>query len=412
MNTLSTAGLLSSSSTSRSGSDILSFHTGDDFLRALSSPEFGRPLALDTVISEAVQAGHIIPLRQFLSSQQSIYRQQSWFKIPSPSQVVTWGLRQLGLMNQVSHNYSDTLYSGDWILITILERVADRLLAQISSQTLSTTDRLYTREHFEDSFRSVSSSSTPLTSSDFTILLRYLSRDRPSLCISPSGTTVKIFSPSNTTTKTITKEESNIASLRHLISTLSLKVDNLHETISTLTNQAKAFVSLHQESRAKNTLRQKRTTEITLNERVKMLDNLQSVWRSIQLASDNVEVMNAMRGAEGVLKGLNKEIGDVDEVEDVMRRVREEMDTVEEVNNVMVEDGKMLTGEIDEEMVEKELEEMERVEKRKVTEVQEKKDQEEARKVESRLENVNVPTAELVIHEKATEDQAKKIFEA
>jgi len=143
-----------------------------------------------------------------------------------------------------------------------------------------------------------------------------------------------------------------------------------------------------------------------------MLSNLQSVWRSIQLASDNVEVMNAMRGAEGVLKGLNNEIGNVDEVEDVMRRVREEMDTVEEVNNVMVEDGKMLTGEIDEEMVEKELEEMERVEKRKVTEVQEKKDQEEARKVESRLENVNVPTAELVIHEKATEDQATKALRA
>lgn len=86
-------------------------HSSDDLARELQTPEFGRPLALGAVIEDAVRKKELIPLKDFLDSKQSIYA-KSW--IPTPWEVVSWGLRQLGVIG--GESAEDRLVTADFVI--------------------------------------------------------------------------------------------------------------------------------------------------------------------------------------------------------------------------------------------------------------------------------------------------------
>lgn len=90
-----------------------------------------------------------------------------------------------------------------------------------------------------------------------------------------------------------------------------------------------------------------------------------------------------MEASAGVLKGLNREVGGVEKVEDVIEGLREEMEKTEEVGQVIGEGVGGVGGQtvVDEEEVDAEMERMEREERREVEE-------REAREVARRLEEV------------------------
>lgn len=66
---------------------------GEELLRDLGC-EFGRPLALEAVLEDAVREGKLIEMSEFLARKESLYRKR-W--IPTAGEMVGWGLRQLGL---------------------------------------------------------------------------------------------------------------------------------------------------------------------------------------------------------------------------------------------------------------------------------------------------------------------------
>lgn len=63
--------------------------------QALQTPEYGRPLALGAAVQDAVRRKELIQLKEFLDAKQSVYA-TSW--IPTPWQVLSWGLRALGVL--------------------------------------------------------------------------------------------------------------------------------------------------------------------------------------------------------------------------------------------------------------------------------------------------------------------------
>lgn len=91
-------------------------HTGEELLRSLQTQEYGRPLALGSVIDEAVRKKELVPFQQFLDSQQSIYA-KSW--LPTPWQAVSWGLRQLGIIGKEVAD--DKLVAGDFVIMANVE---------------------------------------------------------------------------------------------------------------------------------------------------------------------------------------------------------------------------------------------------------------------------------------------------
>ena len=75
-------------------SDSLIFSLDTALYQELETKEWGRPLSLGTVVSEAVQKREMLVLKEFQESKESIYR--SRWRVPSIGEVLGWGLKQLG----------------------------------------------------------------------------------------------------------------------------------------------------------------------------------------------------------------------------------------------------------------------------------------------------------------------------
>lgn len=67
-------------------------------------------------MQDAVEKGDLIPLDHFLQSQKSVYA-KSW--IPSPWQVMGWGLKQVGLSSLFGS--SDKLSVGNFVVMANVE---------------------------------------------------------------------------------------------------------------------------------------------------------------------------------------------------------------------------------------------------------------------------------------------------
>lgn len=68
------------------------------------------------MIEEAVRKKELLPLRDFLEAKQSVYA-KSW--IPTPWEVVSWSLRQLGVMGR--EGAEDKLVTGNFVIMGDVE---------------------------------------------------------------------------------------------------------------------------------------------------------------------------------------------------------------------------------------------------------------------------------------------------
>ena len=93
-NTLVATPQRSRDSTTKDDNDILSFATGEELGRALEIRPYGRPSGLTEVVKDAVERKELVPQREYLEQVESIYSRR-W--IPTPWEVVKWGLKSLGL---------------------------------------------------------------------------------------------------------------------------------------------------------------------------------------------------------------------------------------------------------------------------------------------------------------------------
>lgn len=74
-------------------SNSFTIPTGEQLVHALQTPQYGRPLALQAVLEDAVKQGQMVPVADFISAQSSIY-EKSWSI--SPWQLVDWALTKVG----------------------------------------------------------------------------------------------------------------------------------------------------------------------------------------------------------------------------------------------------------------------------------------------------------------------------
>ncbi len=91
-------------------------HSGEELAKALQTQEYGRPLALGAAIEDAARKKEFIQLKDFLDAKQSVYA-ASW--IPTPWQIVTWTLKQLGMMRDQSQ--TDRLVAADFVVMANVE---------------------------------------------------------------------------------------------------------------------------------------------------------------------------------------------------------------------------------------------------------------------------------------------------
>lgn len=313
-------------------------------LRALESKQYGRPLALGTVIREASLQRDLIPLQEFLASQQSIFY-KSWGSIPWS--VASWGFRQLGLTGAFTFGSEDRLPGGKFVVIANLEAASKSVVEQTATLT-SRFERTFSKVQFQTEYKDSILKGRRLSETDVEVLLRFMSRDQGLLLY--DGKTIKVKNPGVQETA-ITNEDETIASLKELTEYLEHQTAVLEKKIEELAITAKEAVVRKNRVSALAALKSKKAAESSLQQRFATLGQLEGVAAKIEQASDNVQLVKVMGASSDVLKNLNAQVGGAEGVEEVVDHLREQMSQADEVSSILAEQGPVVDeGEIDDEL--------------------------------------------------------------
>lgn len=368
---------------------MLSININEELFRELETKEWGRPLALGTVVQEGIQRKDIIPAKEFLESKESIYH-NPWSL--NPLNLLGWGLRQLGLTG----SFNPKVLTGQFILLKNLEEAGKELIKRIEEKR-GRTERVFSRKQFAE-FRD-GLETRELSERDMDILLRFLHRDKGVLVY--DSHTVKLINAGEAAT--MTQEDSTIASLKDLIRDLERQTNVLEKKVEELAIKAREAVSRKNKVSALAALRSKKLVESTLSKRHATLSQLEEIFLKIEQASDQVELVRVMENSASVLRGLNKKVGGVERVDEVVTDLREQMGQVDEIGNVIAEAGP--AGAVDETEVDDELELMEAEERKKEDEIEKRaKEERELREAEDTRQKL----AELKEIERRAQEEATR----
>jgi charged multivesicular body protein 7 len=181
------------------------------------------------------------------------------------------------------------------------------------------------------------------------------------------------FKSSSDETPAITQQDTTIASIKTLLSTMSKQVTNLEAKIEELNMSAKTALANKNRISALSAVRSKKLAERNLKQRLDTLVQLEQIYSNIEQAAGQVELVQVMEASTGVLRGLHAQVGGAERVEDVLEELREEMTKVDEVGNIMNEAGPVIDeGEIDDELEALEQAERETKEKEEATQTRQK----------------------------------------
>lgn len=361
---LALARLASDGLLSRQGSksSALVFDLDESLRRSLDSKQFGQPLALGTVINEALAQKDLIPLQSFLQSNQSIY-QQSWSQVPW--NVVGWALRQLGVTDP--SRGEDKIPKGNYVVMKNVE-TASRGLGEMIAEKAPRYDRVFTKGQFQALVTSVLAEEQRLSDTDTDVLLKFLSRDKD--MIEYDGKTIRIRGSGEA--RGITEEDSSIASIKELASNLEHQIDLLNGRIDELDQEARNAVLRKNRVAALAALKSKKRAESSLSTRYATLHQLEEVASKLQQASDQVQLVKVMESSANALESLNTQIGSADKVENTMDRLRDQMSATDEITAILAEPTGMV---VDEEEIDEELEAMEREQKKEEEEKERRKEE-------------------------------------
>lgn len=329
--------------------DHFILRTDEALLRALDTKQWGRPLALGAVIQDAIAKKEMIPLKEFMVAKSSIY-QTSWSL--NPQQLVTWSLRQLGLISDGSSE--ESIPSQTLVLVSNLESASKEVKNRQVSRT-GYTDDLYTKKLFGREFSTMFGDQNPISDNDLEILLKFLARDKRLVVY--NGQTIKFTGPRETNS-VITPEETTIADLKTLMSDLDIQIDSLSKRVEVLNISVHDALARKNRATALAILRSKKLVESNLSKQIAVLGQLEEVYSKIGQASDQLELVRIMEGSTGVLKSLNAKIGGVERVDNIVDDLKEQMTQVDEIGSVIAEPGRAANA-IDEDEVNDELDAME-----------------------------------------------------
>lgn len=392
------SGLAPSSSTGPPDSLILT--TDDSLLRALESRQYGRPLALGVAVNEAITAGDLIPLPQYLAAKQSILaRPASSFSLASvPWAVLSWGVRQVGAATGLggSGGVSEKLPKTRLVVLANVEAAA-KIFAEKTEEASSRFERTWSKPHFLKTFQAELLPPGKLSAADADVLLTFLSRDKG--LVACDGKVVKLKDDAGTSSSDeITSEDAAVAQLKELTEYLTHQTSILSRRVDELNAAAKDAVARGNRVAALAALKSRKIAESSLRTRFATLSQLEEVAARIEQASDQVQLVKVMATSTDALKGLNGKVGGADAVGDVVDRLREQMDAVDEVGTILAESAGPVVDEdeIDEELAALEGEEKKKEEEkaRAEREAEEAKEAEEVQRQLEAIGSAKEPTAE------------------
>ncbi|KAF2277384.1 uncharacterized protein EI97DRAFT_432259 [Westerdykella ornata] len=384
----------------------MKIRTGEELLRALQHPTYGRPTCLSAVFQDAVSKKEFLPLHEFLHATTSIYK-HSW--VPSPLAVVKWGLRHIGVLGQPG--LGDKLGIGEFVVLSNVEVAATEIITRMKSHTFA-VDRIMSRADFHRRFADALDGryGAMLSDQDLDVILVFLARDKQAIAY--DGTTIKFKASTEALPTPIAQEDEAIAKLRDTLHKINAQLQPLQQRVEEADATVREAVKTNQLVKAKVALRSKKLAEAALQQRTDVALQLEAVYSQLQHAADHVEVVEAMKQGAVALKALNLKVGGAEGVAAVVDTLNEEMATTDEISAIINETGAPLDeGEIDDELEALETAEREKREQEEKAE-RERKEREEAAEREKREQAEAAETAaklaELEQYEKEVKEKAQE----
>lgn len=401
-----------------SAPNLLILTADEQLLRALESKQYGRPLALGAVVREAALEKDLIPLKDFLMSRESIYY-KSWTSLPW--NVVSWGLRQLGL---TGGGGDERLPGGQFVVLANVEAASAAFLEKTADAS-SRFERTWSTAHFKKTFADSILTGQRLSNTDLDVLLKFMSRDKGLIVY--DGQTIKIKAAGDESSpSTITAEDQAISQLKELTEYLSHQTAVLSRRVEELAAAAKDAVVRKNRVAALAALKSKKLAESSLERRFATLSQLEEVAAKIEQAADHVQLVRVMATSADALRSLNEQVGGADRVEDVVDHLREQMGAVDEVGSILAESGSAAAvdeAEVDDELAALESEEREKEERARLAReeaerakkeaeraAKEAEAHKEAEETKRRLEAVEAPPT--TVDTKGAEEQKEERAEA
>ncbi|KAG8217873.1 Snf7-domain-containing protein [Butyriboletus roseoflavus] len=340
------------------------------------------------VKAELQRTRALVPLSQFLASQQSVY-DPGWLPYRIASFLVGkplwWAMEQLDIVRS-EDAYSEAemwkRVEGEYVLLKLVEHAADAVDA--CSGGLCLADRLYTVATFRKAFGSKVLPGVSLSETDTRVLLRYLERDRR--IVVQDKDAVKFVTDDHG--REVTAIDRGILELKTAVANLRDQVDRLHGKIDETTKRISAALRQQQKSIALGHLRFKKSLEDVLTKRLGALQNLEATLISVETAAGDIEIMQTYEKSTATLQAilshpsLRRER--IDEMMDALAAANADARDVDEAIKTGGDVAAVETGVVDDADLEVELNEL-------VKEAEREKAEAVGRTAVDRLSEVKVP---------------------
>lgn len=271
----------------------------------------------------------------FLSLPTSIYR-TSATSIPSlvasylVAKPLWWAMEQLGiageegLLSSSTSRRSTTAWHGDYVLVHLVEKATDVILAKRRASSVLATETLYTFEGFRKAFCLSDDDTTVdamLGELDAKMILRYLERDKGLVTVDNgvrilttkshsliTAQIIKFFDKDAAPeTRKITAVDAGILELKTAVANLHSQVDGIAQrkeqwvthslshrprthAASRCTEKAAEAVKRNQRNIALSYLRTRKQLEELLERRLSSLANLEGTLITVEAAAGDIEV--------------------------------------------------------------------------------------------------------------------------
>ncbi|KAF9564411.1 hypothetical protein CPC08DRAFT_631278 [Agrocybe pediades] len=318
-----------SSSSSANDKDRLVLYANRDLIERVKIPKVGKPLALGVVLSDLQTSNpspHVLPLPQFVSSKTPLLNPSpSAFALPLriASYVIGkplwWALEQAGIVSDDTggsgsrHDmHKDTSWYGGYVLVSLVESAAERVLEKQENKMGSKADALYTLDSFRKEFGSCvlgddvdsNSSTYTMRETDAKVLVKYLEREKGLVVVDKD--VIKFIDPAFTPEeeRTITTVDRGILELKTAVRNLQAQIDGLHSKIDECTRKAASALKQNRRPAALTYLRSRKQLEDLLSKRLGSLTTLESTFIRVEAAAGDIDIMKSYESSTSTLRAI------------------------------------------------------------------------------------------------------------
>ncbi|KAK0228639.1 hypothetical protein IW262DRAFT_1429256 [Armillaria fumosa] len=317
----------------------------------------GKPAGLSTVITELIGPSNsktppaLIPVSAFLSLPQSIYASHSLlYTLPSLvssyliAKPLWWALGQIGVDSLFASNARDVKWHGEYVVLSLLERAVEKILAEQKTKAGGPSDGIYSIEGFRQDFAACINEAHVMSERDTKVLIKFLERDKNVIAVDKE--LIKFIDKDATPeTWRITAVDRGVLELKSAVTNLRDQIEALQKKIDLSTQKAAEALRQKRQTIALSYIRSRKQLQDVLSKRLGALDTLESTLIRVEAAAANVQILESYAQSTSTLRAiLSHPLLQRESIEQTMEAMAEANADVKEIEDAVRIGGDIATG--------------------------------------------------------------------